>query len=73
MYYNNDGLFILQENSFVKINTLLFCSYNIILLLFTQFELVIEHQKSKVFYFSRLHGHFNPSSLDLSLLVDPLL
>ena len=48
-------------------NSYLFCSYNIISLLFKQFGLVIEHEKSKVFHFSRLHGLFNLPPLDLSL------
>jgi len=34
---------------------MLFCSYNIISFLFNQFGLIIEHRKSKVFYFSRLY------------------
>jgi len=48
-------------------NSYLFCSYNIISFLFKQFGLVIEHGKSEVFYFSRLHRLFNLPLLDLSL------
>jgi len=68
-----DGLLISQEKSFEKTNALLYCSYNIILLLLNQFSLIIEYGKSEVFYFSRSHGIFNPSSLNLSLLGDPIL
>ena len=68
-----DGLLILQEKSFEKTNALLYCSYNIILFLLNQFSLIIEYGKSEVFYFSRSHGIFNPSSLNLSLLGDPIL
>ena len=38
-----------------------------------QFDLVIEHEKTEVFHFSRVHGIFNPLSLDLTTLGDPIL
>jgi len=63
LLFVNDGLFILQEKSFKKANSLLFCSYNIISLLFEQFGLVIKHEKTKVFHFSRLYGVFNLSQI----------
>jgi len=39
----DDSLFISQEKSFEKSNSILYCSYNIISSLFNQFGLVIEH------------------------------
>ena len=52
----DDGLFIFQEKSFKKTNSVLFCSYNIVSPLFNQFGLVIKHSKTEVFYFSRLYS-----------------
>ena len=37
-------------------------------LLLEQFRLVIEHEKTEVFHFSRSHRAFNPPLLDLSIL-----
>ena len=69
----NNRLLTLQEKSFEKTNALLFCSYTIISSLLNQFGLMIEHRKSKVFYFSRLYGIFNLFPFNLSLLGDPIL
>jgi len=55
----DDGLFISQEKTFEKTNAMLFYSYNIITLLFNQFELAIKHGKSEVFHFSRSYRNFN--------------
>ena len=38
-----------------------------------KFRLVMEHGKTKVFYFSRLHEVFNPPSLDLTLIKGSVL
>ena len=54
-------------------NTILFCSYNIIFSLFEQFELTIKHGKLEVFHFSRSTKNFNLSSLNLSLSGGPIL
>ena len=69
----DNELFISQEETFEKTNTLLFYSYNIVSSLFNQFGLVIKHGKSEVFHFSRSHESFNSSSLnspslDLSII-----
>ena len=48
-------------------------SYNIFLILFNQFGLVIEHDKLEVFYFLRLIKNINPSPLDLRSLEGSLL
>ena len=69
----NNRLFISQEKSFGKTNSILFYSYNIISSLLEQFELIIEYRKSEIFYFSRLYSLFNPSLLDFSQFGDFIL
>jgi len=64
----NNRFLISQKKSFEKSNANIFYSYNIISSLFRQFGLVIEYDKSEVFYFSRSFKNFNLSSLDLRLL-----
>ena len=63
----DDGPFISQKK-FEKMNSYLFCSYNVISFLLKQFGLIIEYGKSEIFHFSRSYGLFNPSLLDLSYL-----
>ena len=41
--------------------------------LLEQFGLVVEHGKTEVFHFSRLHSIFSPLSLDLSQISSPIL
>jgi len=72
-FFVNDSLFISQEKSYEKSNTILFSSYSIISSLFKQFGLTIEYKKSEVFYFSRFFKNFNPSPLDLSSLGSSIL
>ena len=50
----DNRLFISQEKSYEKLNTNLFCRYDIILFIFIQFGLIIKHDKSEVLYFLRL-------------------
>jgi len=69
----NDGLIIAQNRSIFSLNSQLFCSYNVLSNFLTDFGLVIEHGKTEVFHFNRLHRAFNPPSLDLSLLGGPIL
>ena len=69
----DNGLFITQHKSISISNANLFCSYNVISFLLTRFGLVIEHSKTEVFYFSRLHGIFNSPPLDLTVLEGPIL
>ena len=66
----NDGLIISQEKLFEKTNPFLYCSYNIMSSL--QCCLIIEHGKSEIFHFSRSHGFFNPPSLNLSPIGEPI-
>jgi len=69
----DDGLFISQNKSILHLNTNLSCSYSIILSLLLKHGLIIEHGKTEVFHFSRSHGTFNPSLLDLSSIGGPSL
>ena len=69
----DNGLFIVQDKSFLSSNLLLFCGYNILSNLLDSFGLIIEHSKTEVFHFSRNHGTFNPPPLDLLLLGGPIL
>jgi len=64
-----DNEFFISQSKLLFIpNVNLFCSYNIILSLLTRFGLVIEHGKTKIFYFSQSYGAFNPPLLDLMSL-----
>jgi len=56
----DDGLFISQSNSFDISNSYLFCSYNVLTNFLEKFGLVVEHSKTEIFNFNRLHGAFNP-------------
>jgi len=69
----DDGLLISQRKSLHLSNALLFSSYNVASLLLSKFGLIVEHSKTEVFHFSRLHGYFNPPPLDLSSIGGPSL
>jgi len=69
----DDGLFIAQNKSIACSNSNIFCSYNIMTSILKKFGLVIEHRKTEVFYFSRLHSMFNPLPLNLSTLRGSIL
>ena len=69
----DNGLFISQEKSYDKSNANLFYSYSIISSLFKQFSLVIKHDKSEVFHFSRSTENINPPPLDLGPLKELVL
>ena len=64
----DNGLLVAQNKSISFSNSLLFCSYNIVSDLLSKFSLLVEHLKTKVFHFSRLHGQFNLPPLNLSPL-----
>ena len=51
----------------------LFCSYSIILSLFSQFSLVIEHNKPEIFYFSRSTKNTNLPLLDFRSVESAIL
>ena len=69
----DDSLFISQDKSFEMSNSHLFCSYNIMFNLLDKFGLIVEHSKTEVFHFSRLHSLFNSPPLNLSPLGGPIL
>jgi len=69
----DNGLLVSQNKSILHSNTNLFCSYNIMSSLLSKFGLIIKYSKTDVFHFSRAHGVFNPLSLDLSSIRDPVL
>ena len=71
-FFVDDGLFITQKNIVVS-NLNLFCSYHIMTFILEKFSLIVEHGKTKVFHFSRLHTMFNPLLLNLSTLGGPIL
>jgi len=50
-----------------------FCSYNVVSSILDKFSLILEYGKTEVFHFSRAQEVFNPSSLDLSAIGDPIL
>ena len=64
----NNGLFISQSNSFDISNSHLYCSYNVLTNLLEKFGLVVEHSKTEIFHFNRLHKAFNPPPLDFTPL-----
>jgi len=66
----DDGLFISQEKTFEKSNTMLFCSYNTIISLV---GLTAEYRKSEIFHFPRLTKNFYSPLLDLTSLGEPIL
>ena len=59
LFFVDNRLLISQEKNS---NTSLFCGYNIISSLFTQFDLIIEHKKSDIFHFLKLtnNNYFLP-------------
>jgi len=69
----DNGLFVSQNKSISLSNANLFCSYNIISSLLFKFDLIIKYGKTDIFHFSRAHGPFNPSALDLPPLDGPSL
>ena len=73
LLFVDDSLIITQSNSFQLSNTHLFSSYNVVLILMSKFSLQVEHSKTEVFHFSRLHSTFNPLPLHLSPIGGPLL
>ena len=69
----DDGLIISQNKSIDISNSHLFCSYNVLTKLLDKFGLIIEHLKTEIFHFNRLHEFFNPPPLDLSIIGGPTL
>ena len=68
LLFIDDGLLISQENIFENQLQIFFVIIVLFYFFFRQFRLVIEYDKSEVFYFSRITKNLNPLSLDLRLL-----
>ena len=72
LFFVDNSLIIAQNKSILISNSQLFCSYNVLSNLLTDFSLVIKHGKTETFHFNRSHGEFNPPPLDLSPLGGPV-
>ena len=68
----NDGLLISQEKSYTLSSSFLLCSYNIMSKILLDAGLIIEHSKTKLFYFTRARHPPNPS-IDLSSVEGPVI
>ena len=64
LLFVDDSLLISQEKSYDLSSAFLFSSYNMILKILTDVGLVMEHNKSEIFHFTRAQNPPNPS-LDL--------
>ena len=73
LFFVDNGLIIAQNKFILSSNSQLFCSYNVLSNLLTDFGLVIEHGKTEIFHFNRSHGAFNPPPLNLTPLGDFVL
>ena len=63
----------LRTNRLTFLTLVFFCSYNVMTKLLDKFSLIVEHSKTEVFHFNRLHSFFDPLSLDLSSIGDSVL
>ena len=68
----DNSLLISQEKSYSLSSSFLLCSYNIMSKILIDTGLVIEHSKTKLFYFTRACYLPNPP-IDLSLVGDPII
>jgi len=65
--YVDDGLLVSQRKTYNKILLELSSSYRVVTDLMVSFGLVIEHDKSEIFHFSRVYNDSNPE-LDFSAI-----
>ena len=68
----DNGLLISQGKTYNKTLPEFYNSYRVVTDLMVYFGLVMEHDKSKIFHFSRAHNDLNPK-LDLSAIGAPTL
>ena len=68
----DDGLLIPQGKTYNKTLPELYSSYRVVTDLMVTFGLVMEHDKSEIFHFSRAYNNLNPE-LDLSAIGAPTL
>jgi len=69
----DNSLFVSQEKSYEKSNAILYSGYNIVFSLFNKFGLVIEHNRSEIFYFSKSTKEANLSLLNLRSIKDAVI
>ena len=69
----DNSLFVSQEKSYEKLNAILYSGYNIVFSLFNKFGLVIEHNRSEIFYFSKSTKEANLSLLNLRSIKDAVI
>jgi len=69
----DNSLFVSQEKSYEKSNAILYSGYNIVSFLFNKFGLVIKHNRSEIFYFSKLTKEANISPLNLRPIKDAVI
>jgi len=67
-----DGILISQRKIYNTALLELYSSYRVVIDLIFSFGLVIEHDKSEIFQFSRAYNNFNPE-LDLLAIGTPTL
>ena len=67
LLFVDDGLLISQGKIYDKTLPELYSSYRVVTDLMVIFGLVMEHDKSEIFHFSRAHNDSNPE-LDLSAI-----
>ena len=72
LLFVDNSLLISQEKTYNTILPELYSSYRVVTDLMVMFGLVMEHDKSKIFHFSRVHNNLN-SKLDLSAIGTPTL
>ena len=70
--YVDNGLLVSQGRTYNKTLPELSSSYRVVMDLMVSFGLVMEHDKSEIFHFSRAHNDSNPE-LDLSAIGAPTL
>jgi len=68
----DDGLLISQEKSYSLSNSFLLCSYNIISKILIDTGLVMEHNKTEIFHFTRAQHPPNPS-INLTTVGGPII
>ena len=68
----DNGLLISQGKMYNKILPELYSSYRVVTDLMVTFGLIIKHDKSEIFHFSKVHNDSNPE-LDLSAIGTPTL
>jgi len=72
LFFIDNSLLISQEKSYELFSTFLLSSYNMISKILSDTGLVIEHDKSEVFHFIRVHNPPNPS-INLISVSGPIL